>query len=395
MNTFEFIDIKDWCRVLEEDQNLLTHERGWRPLFGSETIRLSDVDFSTSSKYTNSFYNCPSTYGLSLSELVNKNFEVPGALIANLGSAIIKDESLLILVRENLAITEAYGDQRSLKYQLETWPLSHNSQPSKIGIHKPKPQQTYIKAYEDLLELQTIEQPCIYLSLRSDEKNIYHWIFEVLPRLRCLDLIPALQSIPLLVRKPLTEFQLKTLELMGICNPLLISEGNSLKAKSLIFPSVSCPSAIHPGVTAWLRRVLIGGLENIPKDRRLYISRSDSTRKVINEEALIDSLRTFGFEVLVMSALTPMEQIDAFRAAEIVVMPHGAAGAHMLFAPLDCTLIEFQSPEHLNSSYFTLAKGLGQKYGYIFGKTRRNGDYFIEIDQVVSMLNQALASSGT
>ncbi|OYX77241.1 MAG: hypothetical protein B7Y77_02445 [Bradyrhizobium sp. 35-63-5] len=337
------------------------------------------------------FYSAPSTYGLSLLDLVNKDFEVPGSLIANLGSAVIKDESLLILVRENLAIAEAYGDQRSLKYQLETWPLAHHNQPSNLGIHNRRPLQTHVKAYEDFGPLQSIDKTCIYLSLRSDEINIYHWIFEVLPRLRCLELMPSLRSIPLLIRKPLTEFQLKTLELMGVQNPLLISDGHSLRMKSLIFPSVSCPSAIHPGVTRWLRNALIGKLEKLTKKRRLYVSRSDSTRRIINEELLINRLKPLGFEVLVMTALTPMEQIDAFRAAEIVVMPHGAAGAHMIFAPLDCKLIELQSPQHLNSSYLTLAKGLGQKYGYIFGKKKRNGNYSIEVDQVVSMLERALS----
>jgi capsular polysaccharide biosynthesis protein len=125
------------------------------------------------------------------------------------------------------------------------------------------------------------------------------------------------------------------------------------------------------------------------QDRKLYISRKDANaRRVSNEDELMQALRPLGYECIVMSELSPQEQIETMRNAKSIVLAHGAAGAHLLFAPTDCQVIELHSPKWPNSVYYTISKALGQPYGYLFGKHQnRQLDYAIDVKQLLSILH--------
>jgi capsular polysaccharide biosynthesis protein len=140
----------------------------------------------------------------------------------------------------------------------------------------------------------------------------------------------------------------------------------------------------------WLRGKLLAGFpKEVAQRRRLYISRSDSNRRVSNEEEIFRFLESQGFEKLIMSQLTPGEQIDAFRAAEIIVLPHGAAGANLVFVPLDCRVIELHSPRWLNSCYMCLCSTLGIGYDWLMGNQMGSDmDYKVDLQK----LNQILES---
>ena len=177
---------------------------------------------------------------------------------------------------------------------------------------------------------------------------------------------------------------------MGITNRILTTGGKSAKVAQLYFPSIASPPSIHPETVAWLRQKMLGSLPS-PKstDRKLYISRKDANaRRVSNEDEVMKVLAPLGFEHIVMSTLSPAEQIETMCNAKTIVLAHGAAGAHLLFAPTECNVIELHSPRWPNSVYFTISKALGQPYGYLFGKHQnRQLDYEIDVKQLLSMLN--------
>jgi capsular polysaccharide biosynthesis protein len=78
----------------------------------------------------------------------------------------------------------------------------------------------------------------------------------------------------------------------------------------------------------------------------LYVSRQDaSVRKVDREEKLLDALRKkYGddvIQVFVGKGKSMMEQIDMFSRADLVIGPHGAGLANMLFNPRGTTVVMF------------------------------------------------------
>jgi hypothetical protein len=398
-NTFEFISVKDRCQLAGSSNDLFLRSNTYLPLFADTKVCLSPPDWDPNSVTFEArlFYEVVSTGGFAVNDLMSP-LTITGSVIANLGPAVVKDDALLVLVDKQLALTESYGDERWMQYQRNTWPDAHNypaqSIPTRLmqflktGKFSPPRIQRYALS-EPLLE---INEPCIYLSLRAHDGNIFHWLFEVLPRLKCLETVPQLRELPLLVREPLNPFQETTLRLMGITNRILTTNGKSAKVAHLYFPSIASPPSIHPETVAWLRKTILGTTEALgpdSRDRKLYISRKDANaRRVSNEDQLMQALRPLGYECIVMSELSPQEQIETMRNAKSIVLAHGAAGAHLLFAPTDCQVIELHSPKWPNSVYFTISKALGQPYGYLFGKHQnRQLDYAIDVKQLLSILH--------
>ena len=398
-NTFEFISVKKWGQLADSPDTLFQQPGSYLPLFEDTQVCLSPPDHGPdgASPAGKLFYEVASTGGFAVNDLLSPR-SITGSVIANLGPAIVKDDALLVLANEKLAFTESYGDERWLRYQLQTWPDSHNyprkpllSRVSSFLRHGTNAEQRVLR-YELQDPLLEINEPCIYLTLRSHDDNIFHWLFEVLPRLKCLDVVPQLRNLPLLVRDPLNAFQETTLRLMGFTNRIITTGQKSARVSQLYFASIPSPPSIHPETVQWLRQKILGSELNAGDSlghRKLYISRADaSARRVSNETELMEALRPLGFEYIVMSKLNPAEQIALMRNAQQIVLAHGAAGAHLLFAPIDCQVIELHSPKWPNSVYYTISKALDQGYSYLYGSSsNKQLDYSIDIQNLLSMLS--------
>jgi hypothetical protein len=399
LHTFEFIDCQDWCRKAEDGKDFLGNQRTFLPLFESENLKIDfhkcpQVNDAESSK----FYGAESIITAYRVEDFKFPQKINGSILMNLGKALIKDSSLLVLVRENLSITEGYGSRRWAEYQLNKWPWMHNYPLCKINTEQRDVEIfDRIKIYP-MDGIQHISIPALYLSVRADDRNIYHWIIETIVRLKCLEVVPELKSIPIIVREPLSQFQLATLEILGVTNQIFITNGHSFSADNLFYPSIPSPPPFHSGAMQWLRKSFLRRLPELSsaKRKRLYISRCDaSNRKVKNESELFSFLKTLGFEFLVMTELDPYEQIDAFRSAEFIVLPHGAAGAHLLFIPSDCRVIELHSPYFLQNCYFAICHSLAFNYRFLLGEEHSDiheiqpdslPDYYIDIEKLKILL---------
>ena len=132
INTFEFIDMHDWCRPAISPDALIDNEKSYLQLFGNRPISISyppALETAVADKSMEQFLNLPSNGGFSIQDLISNRPIIAGSYIANLGQAIVLDSSLLVLVKDCLALTEGYGDKRWLDYQLNTWPHVHNYLP--------------------------------------------------------------------------------------------------------------------------------------------------------------------------------------------------------------------------------------------------------------------------
>jgi capsular polysaccharide biosynthesis protein len=124
--------------------------------------------------------------------------------------------------------------------------------------------------------------------------------------------------------------------------------------------------------------------------RRLYISRSDAVdRRVVNEDEVLGAIADLGFERVTLSGLSVAAQIRLFQTADIVLAPHGAGTANILFAPADCLVTELMGPAHVATCFMILASTLGQLYGYV-GCTQRGRDLAVDPRAVRRVLDDLL-----
>ena len=150
-------------------------------------------------------------------------------------------------------------------------------------------------------------------------------------------------------------------------------------------PAVSA-DAIH-----WLNAKLSGSPSTFLSPKRVYVSRGDAQiRFVSNEPELTEVLAEFGFTSLKMSTLSLADQIKAFRDADCIVGPHGAALSNLAFAKPGSIFIETCLLGQFSPCFNRIAGIRNLKYGFVVGEPTGMGGYRIDPSRLRAVLSQAL-----
>lgn len=202
--------------------------------------------------------------------------------------------------------------------------------------------------------------------------NTFHWLIESLPRLYSLTHVA--EPVTLLMPDTLPAARLEQLR---ACLPpgitlRLISKRNRVRVERFVLPSYLTTrwdfAYIPPEHLTYTRDCLYrttGVGTSPPSGERLYISRAQAhVRHVLNEAAVMEALGAFGFRACRLENMTFAEQVRLFAVAEIVVAPHGAGLANLLFAGR-IPVLELHS-RAVSPVYFFLTLALGQPYDYLY-----------------------------
>ena len=167
----------------------------------------------------------------------------------------------------------------------------------------------------------------IFSMIGDGAKNLYHWTFDLLPRLRMLDAARRGQ-VRLLVRLQYP-FQQACLEAAGFSSASIIPAEPTTLYRTEDLLAASVIKGITPDNLACAREIYLKLIASVPEARtavRLYISRAKATsRKIANEAELEEGLRRRGFRIAFFEELSLAEQVALVSQAEIIVSPHGAA----------------------------------------------------------------------
>ncbi|MCW1805160.1 glycosyltransferase family 61 protein [Brachybacterium squillarum] len=139
---------------------------------------------------------------------------------------------------------------------------------------------------------------------------------------------------------------------LGIDPTRLVSRADAqgVNFKTAIMPDVAPYYWSGPFVN-FFRSISLRERTMDVKGRRIYISRSKSSRSLECESAIEGLVASYGFEVIHAEALTFAQQVDLFQAAEMVIAPHGAGLANMCFVPDRCQIIEIFVEELVNRDF--------------------------------------------
>jgi capsular polysaccharide biosynthesis protein len=204
--------------------------------------------------------------------------------------------------------------------------------------------------------------------------NFFHFLLDVVPRLGLVERAHPLAEIDYFLVPRTLRFQREVLDLVGISSARVLehSARTHICARSLIVPSMPCRHRQFPSwALRYLQEKLGSSVATSSDKRRIYISRGrkSRTRRVVNEEEVLDMLRAHGFESIRLDQLPLSEQISAFRSAEAVVAPHGAGLSHLVFCQPSTTVIELFAPGFVNPVFWNLSCQMtGMNYCYLFGE---------------------------
>jgi len=101
--------------------------------------------------------------------------------------------------------------------------------------------------------------------------------------------------------------------------------------------------------------------------RKVYLSRNKyEGRRISNEGDLLKGLKKLDFHTVYPEELSVQEQISLFKNADIIISPHGASLANIIFCE-KVALIEIFNQNYGTPTFYMIAKLLGFQYQHILG----------------------------
>lgn len=211
----------------------------------------------------------------------------------------------------------------------------------------------------------------------------FHWMFEVLPRLellRCsgIDFNDIDTFIFSTYHLP---FQLETLKILEIPQPKIVTNRDRyhIQAEELIVPSwTGIPGHMPHWACDFLRRSFLTNAcgKSLEPSPRIYISRAQCRhRQVCNEARVTEVLEKLGFKTVILESMSVVEQALLFSGAEVVVAPHGAGLSNLVFCQPGTKVIEFFSPNYVETHYWALSNQMELDYYYLIGKGKKPPEY--------------------
>lgn len=214
----------------------------------------------------------------------------------------------------------------------------------------------------DLKKLNPLLYSGYYLLLNHwGSINYGHFIFDSLPGV-ILYHKEILQGKIKIITCELKNWQREFLSILRIPKESIIEVKEPLCiCENLIYPSFLNDNLNKPNhMTVLVRNSLIKCIANlnIVNDKLIYISRKNyNSRKMVNEDELINELSKFGFIVLQPENYSIQEQIILFSQAKIIIGEIGAGLSNILFAPRGTKVIEIM-PEIKPSQWIKRLCGL-------------------------------------
>lgn len=178
-----------------------------------------------------------------------------------------------------------------------------------------------------------------------------HWLLEELPRLLALET----GQCSAIIAHAAQPYSREAITLHGF-------KGRIIDAKR--YAHYSCAELLVPSLgqmTLPTIRALEEFTQPLQSERslfgeKLYISREKSRRRrVTNEAELWVKLEAQGFQKLHLENHAWQQQIAAFRGAKVIVAPHGAGLANLVFCLRGTRVVEFFNRSYVNGCYWQLA----------------------------------------
>ncbi len=219
----------------------------------------------------------------------------------------------------------------------------------------------------------------------------FHWLLDTLPRINLLqELQPDkiyLRGKQPFVRESLEKFGFDTKDFLRSRKYAHWSADTLVGVTPLANPGCVTLEVVN------LLRSLVE--KKMGSRRRIYISRNDAGyRRVLNEASLLNYLDRYGFERILLSQLSFSDQLELFATADVVLAPHGAGIANVVFSPPGCTVIELMPEDYVNTCFWCLSEMCGHNYFCIGGvqTVGKRNHMHVDLKILDSALKQSLCA---
>lgn len=237
--------------------------------------------------------------------------------------------------------------------------------------------------------------------------NLYHWMYDCLPRIKIARESFALDSPIYYVPSLKFPFQIQSLEMMGILENCVSSQDiQHFISDNLV--ATSHPNPDHSNIPFWIVEYLRETFgpraalraKDLGLGQFVYISRGDATngRRVVNEAAIVSTLNNLAdFHVCHLAEMDFLDQMAVFSAAKIIVGGHGAGFAHLCFSPRGAHVVELFSDVYELDCFESISSVADLCYHSIGGNSigprvaKNCQDFIVEPDSIKRKIEDILA----
>ena len=190
-------------------------------------------------------------------------------------------------------------------------------------------------------------------------RNYCHWLFDELPF--TLSAKKLMMEKEYLIHGNVTNYQGSANEFLNIVTK---NVEKWVKLETTLIPKVRHLSGTPPiHILEELRHTFLGGIDqNSNTTERIYISRRNSARSLPEELAFEKNLEMEGIEILFLEDLNLFSQIAFFNKARVIIGPHGAGLANLVWANPGTKVFELMPDDFYNPCYSYLASKLQIEY---------------------------------
>ena len=199
----------------------------------------------------------------------------------------------------------------------------------------------------------------------SGHSNYYHWLYDILPKLKLYSEIYNFKDIQYLYVGKLKSWQISTLVPIGLEKIKVIDTHKNHHVQS---DEIICtdPPIYYSGyikeesknipewIVKWLRETFLQCEKKFQCNDKVFIDRSSSSInhcQFINDEEISKFLTIKGFSKYKVEQLSFFEQIYLFNHAKFIIGAHGAAFANLAFCKKGTKIIEIQPKNYIDLNY--------------------------------------------
>ncbi|WP_158545213.1 glycosyltransferase family 61 protein [Bremerella cremea] len=214
--------------------------------------------------------------------------------------------------------------------------------------------------------------------------NYYHFLIDCLPKLRHLEMAGA--RIDRYYAPFRYDFNRQLFKLWGIPASRIVParELSHVTAEDVYVPQpLELP---RPADMRYLFETMArqpwNQLDGKPQ-RRIYISRASARfRRVINEAEVVTTLARQGFQAVQLEGMPLVDQIKLFQQAAIIVAPHGAGLANMVFSPPGATVVEIGTVHRPLPFFQRLSAVCGHRFAWFVARSEKlsEGEANLNVD---------------
>jgi hypothetical protein len=146
---------------------------------------------------------------------------------------------------------------------------------------------------------------------------------------------------------------------------------------------------LHPTTMEILSRIATALNVKPSQQKRIYISRADATtRRVENENEIVNVLSRFNFVPVTLGGLPIDRQFSIIFGADVIVAPHGMGLTHIALHPKKPSIVELFNPVMGSDAYASVAHVRGFPYRAVFGEPANRLDFVISVESLIQSLKE-------